>query len=451
MPFQRIGLWVLFCATCLQLTLLKPYVVLIPGERANVFSGMLCAATLLATLIFGRTEIVRPKLSEVVVSVVLTALALISSLLSSAPATSMARAFVIMSAGLGGYWCSRLLLSTRESRFFFQRFCLVLLGIALVLALAGLKVSGQIHWFIGSHWHQTACLIILLSFAPLALLDSRSKALIVVAVVMLSLSYVTLLVSGINRGTKSVVVIPVILLLMAACWRKWSIRHSILILTVLFLVSITAVGHLRFRAQGLDLQHESLAYRAENVIFSWHVAVQHPVFGIGLWAPRDRYLEDYNMTYPYVSKDTFTEWVRSLRTSENTVLTFLVDLGFPFVLIYCTVLIAIVLRLVRLAFQPPPGCFPHPLALLLPITAAMLHFQVLDGLFHPQIGWFFHVLIGMVLGRGSDVVPRVDPELKRAALLRMMVALAVVISGILIGLILPKEASSRFISTFLVH
>ncbi len=450
-PFRRIGLWVLFCATCLQLTLLKPYVVLITGERANLFSGLLCAVTLLVTLILGRTEIVRPKLSEVVVSVALTALALTSSLLSAEPASAMARAFAIMSAGLGGYWCSRLLLGTRESRIFFQRFCVVLLGIALALALAGLKVSGQIHWFMGSHWHQAASLIILLSFAPLALLDSRSKPLIVFAVIMLSLSYVTLLVSGINRGTKSVVVIPVILLLMAACWRKWSIRHSILILAVLLLVSIMAVGHLRFRAQGLDLQHESLAYRAENVFFSWHVAIQNPVFGIGLWAPRDRYLEDYNMTYPYVSKDTFTEWVRSLRTSENTVLTFLVDLGFPFVIIYCGALIAIVLRLVRLAFQPPPGFFPHPLALLLPITAAILHFQVLDGLFHPQIGWFFHILLGMVLVPGSDAVPRVAPELKKSALLRLTVAVAVCVLGLLVGTILPREVSSQFIGTYFVH
>jgi hypothetical protein len=449
--FRRICIWGLFCATCLQLTLLKPYIVLIPGERANLFSGLLCAVTLLVTLILGRTEVVRPKLTEVVVSVALTALAIVSSLLSTDPESAMVRAITIMSSSLGGYWCSRLLLGTKEGRIFFCRFCLVLLGLALALALAGLRVSGQIDWFVGTHWQERASLIILLSFAPLALLESRSKPLIILAVIMLGLSYVTLLVSGINRGTKSVVVIPVIMLLVAACWRRWSIRHSVLILGVLFLVSIMAVGHLRFRAQGLDLQHESLAYRAENVFYSWHIAGQNPAFGIGLWAPRDRYLEHYNMTYPYVSKDTFKEWVMTLRTSENNVLTFLVDLGFPFVIIYCGALVAIVLRLVRMAFQPPVGFFPHPLALLLPITAAILHFQVFDGLFHPQIGWFFHVLIGMVLVPSEVAVPRVAPELKKAALLRMAVAVAVIVLGLLVGLILPKDASNQFISTFLMH
>lgn len=449
--FRRIGLWVFICATCLQLTLLQPYVVVIPGERTNVFSGMLCAAALLAALISGRTEVVRPKLSEVVVSVVLTILALISGALSAEPATAMTRAFVIMSAGLGGYWCSRLLLVSEESRIFFQRFCLVLLGIALALALAGLKVSGQIDWFVGAHWHERASLIILLSFAPLALLNSRSKPLITAAFIMLSLSYMTLVISGINRGTKSVVVIPVILLLIAVCWRRWSIKHSALILGLLFLVSVTAVGHLRFRAQGLDLQHESLAYRAENLFFSLRLAVQNPMFGIGLWAPRDKYLEVYNMTYPYVTKDTFKEWVRSLRTSENIVLTFMVDVGFPFVIIYCGALVAIMLRLVRMAFQPPAGFFPHPLALLLPITAAILHFQVFDGLFHPQIGWFFHILIGMVLVPSEVAVPHVAPELKKEALLRMAVALTVIILGSWVGMILPREGSSRFIGTFFVH
>ncbi len=239
-PFRRNVLWVLFCATCLQLTLLNPYIVLIPGERANLFSGLLCAATLVAVLILGRSAEAKPRVAEIVVSVVLTALALVSTLSSTDPASASARAFVIMSSSLGGYWCSRILLSTEEARIFFHRFCLVLLGLALVFALAGLKVSGQIQWFVGTHWHERASIIILLSFAPLALLAGRSKPLIILAVIMLSLSYMTLVISGLNRGTKSVVIIPAILLLMAACWRRWSIKHSALILGLLFLVSVSS-------------------------------------------------------------------------------------------------------------------------------------------------------------------------------------------------------------------
>jgi O-Antigen ligase len=450
-PLRTIFVWGLFCLTCLHMILLEPYAILIPGERTNLFSGLGCLPILITAFILGRPAAAKPRPVEVIVSVALTALAIVSSLLSSAPQSAIVRAFTMMSSSLAGYWCSRLLLGTKEDRIFFCRFCLGLLCLALALALAGLKVSGQIDWFVGTHWHERASLITLLSFAPLALLWSRSRPLIILAVIVLGLCYVTLVISGLNRGTKSVVIIPVILLLIAACWRRWPIKHSALILGLLCLMSVIAVAHLRFRAQGFDLQHESLAYRAENVFFSWRIAVRHPIFGIGLWAPRDKYLENYNMTYPYVSKETFKEWVMTLRTSENSVLTFLVDLGFPFVIIYCFVLVAIVLRLVRMAFKPPEGFFPHPLALLLPITAAILHFQVFDGLFHPQVGWFFHVLLGMVLVPSEVTVPHVAPELKKAALLRMTVAVAAIVLGLFVGLILPGEATKQFISTFFVH
>jgi hypothetical protein len=210
-------------------------------------------------------------------------------------------------------------------------------------------------------------------------------------------------------------------------------------LALLFFMSTIAVAHFRFRAQGLDLQHPSVAYRAENVLFSWNIAVKHPIFGIGLWAPREQYLEDYQMTYPYVSKDVFKQWVMSFRTSENNLLTFLTDLGFPFVIIYCGALIAIIRRLVRMAFNPPAECVPHPLALLLPITGAVLHFQIFDGLFQPQISWFFHVLLGMVFVQEAVTVPRVALDLNRAFFARIILVIAAIILGVLMAMVLPRE------------
>jgi len=38
--------WLFFCATCVYLASLQPYVVLIPGERGHVFAGLLCACAL---------------------------------------------------------------------------------------------------------------------------------------------------------------------------------------------------------------------------------------------------------------------------------------------------------------------------------------------------------------------------------------------------------------------
>jgi hypothetical protein len=59
-------------------------------------------------------------------------------------------------------------------------------------------------------------------------------------------------------------------------------------------------------------------------------------------------------------------------------------------------------KLVGLAFKPPPGLFFHPLALLFPLTVALVHFQFFDGLLFPQSCWFFHLLLGLIPLRGVD-------------------------------------------------
>ena len=84
--------------------------------------------------------------------------------------------------------------------------------------------------------------------------------------------------------------------------------------------------------------------------------------------------------------------------------TFMVDLGFPFVILYSAVLVILFFRLIRQVFRPPDDRFFHPLVLLLPLVAAMLEFLILDGLLHPQIAWFFHLLLGLIPSNGTDSV-----------------------------------------------
>ncbi|MGB6064771.1 MAG: hypothetical protein WBG50_08175, partial [Desulfomonilaceae bacterium] len=81
---------------------------------------------------------------------------------------------------------------------------------------------------------------------------------------------------------------------------------------------------------------------------------------------------------------------------EPVFLSFMADLGFPFLLIYCLAVLLLCIRLVRLVKHPMSGSSLPPLALLLSILAGLLHFQVLDGLFHPQVSWFFHILLGLI-------------------------------------------------------
>src|SRR5208283_1392656 len=69
--------WVVFCLTSLQLAFLSPYVIVIQGERANVFSAILCAVSLVFALAFRRKDSVYARPSEIVISIVLLVLVLL--------------------------------------------------------------------------------------------------------------------------------------------------------------------------------------------------------------------------------------------------------------------------------------------------------------------------------------------------------------------------------------
>jgi hypothetical protein len=119
-----------------------------------------------------------------------------------------------------------------------------------------------------------------------------------------------------------------------------------------------------------------------------------------------------------------------LGTSENIFLTFLVDLGFPFTLIYCGVLVLVMKKLVGVALYPLSENGILPLAILVALSGELIHYLLFDGLFHPQCSWFFHVLLGMAVtvkipnSAGKDIV--MIPFLKVIALCMVLIAGAVV-------------------------
>jgi hypothetical protein len=44
-------------------------------------------------------------------------------------------------------------------------------------------------------------------------------------------------------------------------------------------------------------------------------------------------------------------------------------------------------KLCGIAWKPPSGAFFHPLVLLFPLSAALLHFQLFDGRLFPHSSW----------------------------------------------------------------
>jgi hypothetical protein len=207
---------------------------------------------------------------------------------------------------------------------------------------------------------------------------------------LLTVSYIVLYLNVL----RSTLVIPLIMGIEAALFQAWRWRYVLLAAIPILGLTAYLAAHVPDFRKGPG--SESFYYRVENYRFSLYIALKHPVLGIGLRAPREEFLKGYDLKSPYVSQEQFARSVERIRTSENIFLTFLAEAGFPFTLLYLFALVILLTRLVRQARAPAPAAAIPPLALLLPLTGALLHFQLLDGLFHPQISWFFHLLLGMI-------------------------------------------------------
>ena len=93
----------LFLATCINAAFLWPPVTLVVGERSKVFTGALCALSLLAAVLLVKRTSRSGSGMELAASVALLTLATISGMLSSTPESSLYRGFVVMASGLGGF------------------------------------------------------------------------------------------------------------------------------------------------------------------------------------------------------------------------------------------------------------------------------------------------------------------------------------------------------------
>ena len=217
-------IWVFFAATSTQLAFLQPYIVLIPGERTNLFSGLLCFVTLAVAVVFSRKGAIRVKSPEFLISAALLGLADHQRLAQRF--SSSCRVFVLMASGLGGFWCARLLLNHPANQ---RRF-----------DLAGPGAAGRGHRaepdrllchrahrdLSNTHGHPLTNTIILLSFAPLVLLYRPSRLLKALAIALLCSGYAVLCLS--ERLT--VVFIPIALCGLAVLFGTLRLKYLLLVL-----------------------------------------------------------------------------------------------------------------------------------------------------------------------------------------------------------------------------
>jgi len=420
--------WLIFCGNCVQLVFQESYVVILPGVKSDVFSGLLCSVALAACMVAVRRPLAITPL-QVVVSLGLLLLGTASALTSLTPWSSLIHIFVLGSTGLGGFWCGRILLRTPDRQRSFLWFCLIILIVLLISGFWGYWAHGVVNYELDD-LHQTVALVVLMSFSPLALLSKGKPYAIVVGMVVLILSYVILYLCGMS-GVEVGVLIPlgtIFVAMLVSIFQRG--LEPVLVVVLLLVTGVTAhyvsnVSQERFSGKGYQ------AERFEYYHFSEHIAKKHPWLGIGLRSPRQRFLDDYKVWHPHYTHEEFSRAVSSTVTSQNMFITLMVGLGIPFAALYVTCLIILFVRLIRTCGEAGDSEVIPPMALILPLVGALMHLCVMDLLLMPQISWFFHLLLGLipspVKSAAGDPKPRTSPWGSVA------VTVGVIAVGILVG------------------
>ena len=385
----------LFVVTCIQLTFLWPYLVVIDGERANIFSGILCAVTFTAVWTLCSRNLVKIKPVELIVSALLVFFAVGSAALSATPVSSGWRTFVIIASGLGGYWSSRFLLYSLTARKLYVYFCSGLLFCVVSMILLALLEGLPGHILLDVNPHPVCSRILMLSFAPMALVATSGVTPLVTGTIMLIMAYAGLVAMLVWGQVSTAPLFPIILLLVSCAFLWKSRKVRAVLLALLIFASIMAAIFAGRIKNDLPLDSQSFTYRYENLFFSSMIAAEHPFFGIGARSPREAFLENYVVKHPLYTKEKFVNWTKTVTTSDNLPLSLLADFGIPFTLIYVSFVLLLTLFLIRSAWKDPANFYPHPLALLLPIMAILMQSMILDSIYHPHVSWFFHILLGL--------------------------------------------------------
>ncbi|MGC8604829.1 MAG: O-antigen ligase family protein [Desulfomonilaceae bacterium] len=392
--------FIVFCLTTVQLVFLKPYIIIYPSQRGNVFSATLCLFAFVVTILLGRKKPSEKLGPDMWISIALGLIIIFSSVFSVAPRQSMERAYVILLAGLAGYWCSKFLLSEPKFLTIFQWMVNGLLLCVIFLALLGLYLTGRPHEFLDGHWHPVGSRLLLMSFAPLSLLFGDGRRNRIIGGTILLIDLIAIYIVGRYAFMESMLLIPAILCIVAFFLFKWEKVTRKIFAVILVTTIFLGIFFACLNPKKLNRDHISVSYRIESLFFSFEIACRHPWLGNGLWAPRISFLKDYTLHYPYLSKDQFSKWVVEYKTSEDMYLTFLADLGILFFILYFGSVLYILVNFFQLSRKQTSWSVFHPAAILLPLIAECLRFLVLDDLFHPQSSWFFHVLLGLA-ARGS--------------------------------------------------
>jgi hypothetical protein len=148
----------------------------------------------------------------------------------------------------------------------------------------------------------------------------------------------------------------------------------------------------------------SIPLRAENYFFGFHVIRENPIWGLGFNADLDPFFEDYKLRLGnYFSKERYREYIKTLNTFENIILTYLIEWGSLFSFVYFGGIIYIVAPYFREANKTSMD-MDGILVLAIVISFSIMSFTF-DTLRFPNINWAFHSLLGLMVKITSKKTP----------------------------------------------
>ena len=141
----------------------------------------------------------------------------------------------------------------------------------------------------------------------------------------------------------------------------------------------------------------SIPLRVENYFFGLHVIKKETTWGLGFKAKLDSYFTDYNIRLDkFFSKERYQEYIQSQNAFENIVLTYLIEWGAIFCLIYfggiAYIVILYFIETKKPLIRKIDGIFV--VAIIISFSAMSLTF---DTLRFPNLNWVFHTLLGLLV------------------------------------------------------
>jgi len=402
----------LFFFTCYELLFPGPKVVLMPEIRVRVYPALLCGLSGLAALLVGGRDLGKYfRRKEICVILLLVLTALISGALSRENPAGMLRALALLTSGLGGFVCARILLNSLMNQQMFKGFCFGSLLVMVLLGFTGMAAIGHVNYFLTwpsnlYHWanwsrvdaydmsvnlHHWIDVIFLLCCIPLSMIFRKPRQ-AVCGIVTVFLGYMYLFLTRVRSAILIPICVSMVLLFSNFARRKFMIIALIVMLAGL-------LGFVIFfpdRVTKLNLQHGSISYRVENYPFSWHIACRHPLTGIGIRSSREKFLADYHPTGIYGQQGKFAVQVKRLVTSENIFLTLLVGLGLPFTLLFMGGIGALMWQLKKYLKTGNGSKIFHPAALFLVLSCCLLHALIYDSFLRLQVSWYFFIFLGLI-------------------------------------------------------